>query len=110
MEDYHQVTITDQALQETVNLSERFLPNKFFPDKAIGLLDEAASRIKVANVRDIYGKKIKKIKEIQIETTNENFILVSSSLSERCPCLFYVFLHYLSINSLYPFCFLKVEP
>jgi ATP-dependent Clp protease ATP-binding subunit ClpC len=63
MEDFHQVTITDDALEETVSLSERFLPNKFFPDKAIGLLDEAASRIKVAHVRDIYGKKIKEIKE-----------------------------------------------
>ncbi len=62
MEEYHRITITDQAIEEAVYLSERFMPNKFFPDKAIDLIDEAASSIKVKNSKDIYGKKIKNIK------------------------------------------------
>lgn len=62
MEEYHRVTITDQAIEEAVHLSERFMPNKFFPDKAIDLIDEAASSAKVKNIKDIYGKKIKNIK------------------------------------------------
>ncbi|MFH1712682.1 MAG: ATP-dependent Clp protease ATP-binding subunit [Candidatus Jacksonbacteria bacterium] len=62
MEEYHRITITDQAIEEAVHLSERFMPNKFFPDKAIDLIDEAASSAKVKNIKDIYGKKIKNFK------------------------------------------------
>ena len=38
-EKYHRVTITDDALHEAVSLAGRFLPNKFFPDKAIDFFD-----------------------------------------------------------------------
>lgn len=60
-EDYHRVTISDDALQAAVDLSERFMPNRFFPDKAIDLLDEAASRAKVENVKDASLRLIKNI-------------------------------------------------
>ena len=42
--DYHQVTITDEALQAAVQLSNRYLPQRFQPDKALDLVDEAAAR------------------------------------------------------------------
>ncbi|MGH2480034.1 MAG: Clp protease N-terminal domain-containing protein, partial [Ktedonobacteraceae bacterium] len=42
--DYHQVTITDEALQTAVQLSNRYLPQRFQPDKALDLVDEAAAR------------------------------------------------------------------
>ena len=41
---YHQVTITDEALQAAVRLSDRYLHQRYQPDKAIDLLDEAAAR------------------------------------------------------------------
>lgn len=41
---YHQVTITDEALQAAVHLSNRYLLQRFQPDKAIDLLDEASAR------------------------------------------------------------------
>ncbi len=41
---YHQVTITDEALQAAVHLSNRYLHQRFQPDKAIDLVDEAAAR------------------------------------------------------------------
>jgi ATP-dependent Clp protease ATP-binding subunit ClpC len=41
---YHQVTITDEALQAAVSFSNRYLHQRFQPDKAIDLLDEAAAR------------------------------------------------------------------
>lgn len=46
-ETYHGVTISAQAIEAAVRLSERHLPDRFLPDKAIDLLDEAAARVKV---------------------------------------------------------------
>ena len=42
-ENHHQVIISDSILEETVNLAEIYLPDKFFPDKAIDIIDEAAA-------------------------------------------------------------------
>ena len=63
IETYHRVTITDDALEEAVSLADRFFPNRFFPDKAIDLVDEAASRIKVLHTKDEHGKTIRGIKD-----------------------------------------------
>ena len=45
-EIFHNVRIQDSALVAAVNLSERYIPDKFLPDKAIDLIDEAAAKIK----------------------------------------------------------------
>ena len=42
-EDYHQVTITDEAIEAAVKFSERYISDRFLPDKAIDLMDEAAA-------------------------------------------------------------------
>lgn len=62
-EKFHNVIITEQALKQAISLSKRFLPDKQLPDKAIDLIDEAASRIKVKNTKKSYLKKIKEIKD-----------------------------------------------
>src|SRR5690606_3655623 len=46
-EDYHKVTITDQAIESAVNLSVRYISDRFLPDKAIDLIDEAASAVRI---------------------------------------------------------------
>ena len=46
-ETYHHLTITDQALEAAVDLSIRYLPQRFLPDKAIDLVDEAASKARL---------------------------------------------------------------
>lgn len=46
-EKHHLVKITDEAIEAAANLSQRYLPEKFLPDKAIDLIDETASRIKI---------------------------------------------------------------
>jgi ATP-dependent Clp protease ATP-binding subunit ClpC len=46
-EAHHSVKITDEALDAAVNLSDRYLTDRFLPDKAIDLIDEAASRIRL---------------------------------------------------------------
>ena len=46
-ESHHRITITDQALEAAVDLSIRYLPQRFLPDKAIDLVDEAAARARL---------------------------------------------------------------
>ncbi|MDO4548614.1 MAG: ATP-dependent Clp protease ATP-binding subunit [Clostridia bacterium] len=46
-EAHHKVKITDEALTASVNLSSRYISDRFLPDKAIDLIDEAASRVRI---------------------------------------------------------------
>lgn len=49
-EDHHNVTYTDEALEACVKLSDRYITDRNFPDKAIDALDEAGSRIHLTNI------------------------------------------------------------
>ncbi|HZQ87406.1 MAG TPA: Clp protease N-terminal domain-containing protein, partial [Acidimicrobiales bacterium] len=46
-EAHHSVTITDQALVAAANLADRYISDRFLPDKAIDLIDEAGSRLRI---------------------------------------------------------------
>ena len=46
-EAHHKLTISDDAILEAVDLSKRYIPDRFLPDKAIDLIDEAASRLRI---------------------------------------------------------------
>ncbi len=48
-EEHHQVTFTDEAICAAVNLSHRYLPDRFLPDKAIDLIDEAGAKGRIIN-------------------------------------------------------------
>ena len=48
-EAHHRLTITDGALEAAVQLSRRYINDRFLPDKAIDLMDEAASRVRMKN-------------------------------------------------------------
>lgn len=49
-EAHHRVTITDEALKAAVELSSRYITDKYLPDKAIDLIDEAGSRLRLKSV------------------------------------------------------------
>jgi ATP-dependent Clp protease ATP-binding subunit ClpC len=49
-EEHHGLRITDQALDAAARLATRYVPDRFLPDKAIDLVDEAASRVRVFRV------------------------------------------------------------
>ena len=79
-EKYHGVNISNKAIETAVRLSIKYIPEKFLPDKAIDLLDEASSRVKINNEKEIVeeidvekvitglvGVPIKNINESQIE-------------------------------------------
>ncbi len=73
-EAHHRVKITDKAIDSAVKLSSRYISDRFLPDKAIDLIDEAASRIRIKtltappDVKDLEDKiaSIKKEKEAAI--------------------------------------------
>ena len=46
-EKFHAVTYTDEAIETAVYASSRFIPDRFLPDKAIDLIDEAGARVKL---------------------------------------------------------------
>ena len=46
-EDHHQLEITEDAVRSAATLAARFIPDRFLPDKAIDLMDEAASRVRI---------------------------------------------------------------
>lgn len=48
-EDHHKLTISDEAIDAAVTLSDRYISDRFLPDKAIDLIDEAASRVRLNN-------------------------------------------------------------
>lgn len=60
-ENYHRVAITPDAIEAAVNLSVRFVPERFLPDKAIDLLDEAASYLVNFDSRENQWVKIKEL-------------------------------------------------
>ncbi len=47
-EEHHQLQISDEALRTAAHLAARFIPDRFLPDKAIDLVDEAASRVRIS--------------------------------------------------------------
>ena len=51
-EDHHCVTYTDEALEACVRLAERYMTDRFFPDKAIDVMDEAGSKAHLFNVKE----------------------------------------------------------
>lgn len=51
-EDHHNVIYTDESLLEVVNLAERYITDRFFPDKAIDIIDEAGSRMNLLNYKN----------------------------------------------------------
>jgi ATP-dependent Clp protease ATP-binding subunit ClpC len=77
-EAHHGVTITDQAVVAAANLADRYIADRFLPDKAIDLIDEAGSRLRIRRMTtppdykaiedDIV--KVRKDKELAIEKQN----------------------------------------
>ena len=83
-EYHHHVTYTDEALEACVKLTDRYVNDRFMPDKAIDALDEVGSRVHLQNA-DLppeiaeMEKEIKEIKERKTQAvSNQNFELAAS--------------------------------
>lgn len=77
-EEHHQVKITDEAVDAAVALADRYLKDRFFPDKAIDLIDEASAKVRLSIITNPEEYKEKKaevlahdVEEVINEWTNE---------------------------------------
>ncbi len=75
-EEHHNVNFTDDALQACVALTERYVSDRNFPDKALDALDEAGSRVHITNI--IVPEEIEKLEQI-IEETGEQKLAAAKS-------------------------------
>ena len=60
-EEHHNVCYSDEALQACVNLTERYVSDRTFPDKALDALDEAGSRVHISNI--LVPEEIEKLEQ-----------------------------------------------
>jgi ATP-dependent Clp protease ATP-binding subunit ClpC len=78
-EAHHRVRITDEALKAAARLSERYITDRFLPDKAIDLIDEASSRVRLQaftappNIKEIEKRLEEITKEKEAAVNNQEF-------------------------------------
>ena len=78
-EDFHKVSISNDVIEKTVIMSEKYIHDRFLPDKAIDLIDEACSRINLNN-KELY--EIEVIKNELAKIAEEKEVAVSSDSIE----------------------------
>lgn len=83
-EEHHGVTFNDEALEACVKLTERYVTDRFFPDKAIDVMDEVGSKLRLANIKvpdyilDLQNE-IEEVAAKKLEAVgNQNFELAAS--------------------------------
>ncbi|MFD2369489.1 ATP-dependent Clp protease ATP-binding subunit [Brevibacillus sp. GCM10020057] len=75
-EAHHRVKITDEAIEQAVKLSDRYITDRFLPDKAIDLIDEAASKVRLQsftvppNLKELEGRleEVRKEKDAAVQS------------------------------------------
>ncbi|WP_213197129.1 ATP-dependent Clp protease ATP-binding subunit [Cloacibacterium caeni] len=87
-EDHHNVTYTDEAIAACVNLTSRYITDRFLPDKAIDAMDEAGSRVYIKNMKvptDIieHEKQIEEIKELKQKAVKAQDYLEARKLKDE---------------------------
>ncbi len=80
-EEHHKVTITDDALKAAVKLSARYINDRFLPDKAIDLVDEASSKVRLTAY--VAPKEIKELEEEVVALESQKEEAIRSEAYER---------------------------
>ncbi|HET7559745.1 MAG TPA: ATP-dependent Clp protease ATP-binding subunit, partial [Limnochordia bacterium] len=80
-EAHHRVKITDEALQAAARLSDRYVSDRFLPDKAIDLIDEAASKVRLSGL--VAPPELKELEERISEITAEIESCIKSEEFEK---------------------------
>ena len=77
-EEYHKVRISDDVITQTVKMSERYIHDRFLPDKAIDILDEACSKINLNNKElyelEVLRNELKKVQDEKEEAVSSDSI------------------------------------
>lgn len=87
-EDHHNVIYTDEAIMACVNLTSRYITDRFLPDKAIDALDEAGSRVYIKNMKVPtaiieFEKKIEETKELKTKAVKDQDYLEARKLKDE---------------------------
>ncbi|MBR3002407.1 MAG: ATP-dependent Clp protease ATP-binding subunit [Clostridia bacterium] len=77
-EEYHKVKISSDVIRQTVIMSEKYIHDRFLPDKAIDILDEACSRINLEN-KDLYKLELLKQELKKVQTEKEEVVAADST-------------------------------
>ena len=77
-EEYHKVKISSDVIRQAVIMSEKYIHDRFLPDKAIDILDEACSRINLEN-KDLYKLETLKQELLQVQTEKEEVVAADST-------------------------------
>jgi len=72
-EDFHKVKISNDVIAQTVKMSEKYIHDRFLPDKAIDILDEACSKINLGN-KDLYELEVLKNRLAKIQEEKEEAV------------------------------------
>ena len=70
-EEYHKVKISNDVIKHTVEMSEKYIHDRFLPDKAIDILDEACSRINLEN-KELFRLEMLKQELIKVQSEKED--------------------------------------
>ncbi len=77
-EEFHKVTVTPDIIEKTVKMSEKYIHDRFLPDKAIDLIDEACSKINLKNKAlfelELIKNELKKVAEEKEEAVSSDSI------------------------------------
>jgi len=84
-EEHHGIAISDEALDSAVDLSVRYISGRFLPDKAIDVIDEAASRVRIQNMGEA-GELTRLEDELKraVQDEQESFVAQDYERSARC--------------------------
>ena len=77
-EEYHKVKISSDVIRGAVIMSEKYIHDRFLPDKAIDILDEACSRINLEN-KDLYKLEMLKQELTQVQNEKEEVVAADST-------------------------------
>ena len=77
-EEYHKVKISNDVIKQAVIMSEKYIHDRFLPDKAIDILDEACSRINLEN-KDLYKLEMVKKELSEVQAEKEEVIAADST-------------------------------
>ena len=78
-EKHHGIVISDEAVKAAVKLSERYINDRFLPDKAIDVLDEAASKLRLTELTAQFAGNDTKKQLAQLEAEKERLLLAGDS-------------------------------
>ncbi|MBQ8428546.1 MAG: ATP-dependent Clp protease ATP-binding subunit [Clostridia bacterium] len=88
-EEHHGIVISDEAIEAAVKLSSRYITDRFLPDKAIDLIDEAAARVRIvegsvsAEIREAMAESMLLEEERALHASRQEYALATEALNKK---------------------------